>query len=78
MPTPHAQTERRVDRVRTLLHRLSRTRDIEIEAELISQISLETEAIGRERAHTAGVTVCFAARAADAAPTRARASRRRN
>ena len=79
MNTPHALTERRVDRVRTLIHRLSRTRDIDMEADLISQISIETEAISRERAHTAGVTVSFAARAAvDPVPTSARARRRRN
>ena len=42
----------RLERMRTLLHRLSRVRDTAVEAELITQLTLETEAVGRIR--TAG------------------------
>ncbi len=46
----------RLERIRTLLHRLARVRDTGIEAELITQLTLETEAVRRLRANAADAT----------------------
>jgi hypothetical protein len=46
----------RLERIRTLLHRLARVNDGGVEAELIAQLTLETEAVSRLRA-TSAVTV---------------------
>ena len=64
MTTANKTTSERLERLRTLLQQLSRTRDTDVESELISQISIETDAIRRERAQGTGVTISFSARAA--------------
>ena len=46
----------RLGRIRTLLHRLARVRDTGIEEELITQLTLETEAVRRLRANAAHAT----------------------
>ena len=46
----------RLGRIRTLLHRLARVRDTGIEEELITQLTLETEAVRRLRANAADAT----------------------
>ena len=46
----------RLERIRTLLHRLARVRDTGIEEELITQLTLETEAVRRLRANAAHAT----------------------
>jgi hypothetical protein len=40
----------RLDRIRTLLQRLNRVRDSAVEAEIITELTLETEAVRRVRA----------------------------
>lgn len=70
----------RVKRIGTLLHRLSRVRDSSVEAELIAQLTLETEAVRKIRAllrggaaqafPLPGLTVDFAPVAAKARQTR--------
>jgi hypothetical protein len=39
----------RLERIRLLLHRLNRVRDSAVEAEIITQLTLETEAVRRAR-----------------------------
>jgi hypothetical protein len=46
----------RLERMRTLLHRLARVRDSGIEAELITQLTLETEAVRELRANAPDAT----------------------
>jgi hypothetical protein len=50
------QINARLQRIRTLLHRLARVRDTVIEAELITQLTLETEAVRELRANAANAT----------------------
>jgi hypothetical protein len=50
MTTEQDPLAARFERVRTLVRRLSRVRNSSIEAELIAQLALETEAINRMRA----------------------------
>ena len=76
--TTSRKTVERADRIRALLHRLSRTRNLETEAALISRLSIETEALRREQSHGAGITVSFSTPGgAEAAPW-VRARSRRN
>jgi hypothetical protein len=78
MPSPSTATDLRLVRVQKLIRRLAHTRNIEIEARLIAQLSLETEAIGRERGQgTAGAGI-FARAAAAPMPSSVRARSRRN
>jgi hypothetical protein len=44
------ELKERLERVRTLLYRLARVKDSSVEAELIAQLALETEAVSRLRA----------------------------
>jgi hypothetical protein len=44
----------RLDRIRILVHRLSRVRDSALEAEIITELTLETEAVDRARAAALG------------------------
>jgi hypothetical protein len=60
MTTPRKTVERS-DRIRSLLRQLSRTRNVDTEAALISRLSIETEALRRERSHGAGITISFSA-----------------
>jgi hypothetical protein len=46
----------RLQRIRTLLHRLARVRDTAIEAELITQLTLETESVRTLRANAGDAT----------------------
>jgi hypothetical protein len=77
MTTPRKTVER-AERIRALLRQLSRTRNIDTEAALISRLSIETEALRRERSHGAGITVSFSAPAEAAAAPGVRARSRRN
>jgi hypothetical protein len=77
MTTPRKTVER-TDRIRALLRRLSRTRNIDTEAALISRLSIETEALRRERSHGAGITVSFSVPGETAAAPGVRARSRRN
>jgi hypothetical protein len=54
--TSTEQVQTRLERIRTLLHRLARVRDAGIEAELINQLTLETEAVRKLRANAAHAT----------------------
>jgi hypothetical protein len=47
--TPTQEVNQRLERIRSLLQRLTRVRDTAVEAELITQLTLETEALGRAR-----------------------------
>lgn len=79
MTTANTTTAEHIERLRTLLHRLLRTEDTDVEVELISQISIETEAIRRERAQGTGVTISFSPRAAaESAPMMVRERSRRS
>jgi hypothetical protein len=44
------QLKARLERIRTLLYRLARVKDAGVEAELIAQLTLESEAVSRLRA----------------------------
>jgi hypothetical protein len=50
------QINAHLEKIRTLLHRLARVRDTGIEAELITQLTLETEAVRKLRANAADAT----------------------
>jgi len=78
--TPTQEVNLRLERIRTLLQRLSRVRDTALEAELITQLTLETEAVGRVRATGAHATpgqppISSAASPANARVRRAAAAR---
>jgi hypothetical protein len=52
----------RFERIRLLLHRLNRARDIGVEAEIITQLTLETEAMRRAQTVTVAASDLAAAR----------------
>jgi hypothetical protein len=70
--------DHRLARVQKLIRRLAHTRNIDIEARLISQLSLETEAIRRERGQDVNGAGIFARAAAAPMPSSVRARSRRN
>jgi hypothetical protein len=78
MTAPNTATDFRLARVQKLIRRLAHTRNIEIEARLIGQLSLETEAIRRERGQGAAGAGIFARTAAVPMPSSVRARSRRN
>ena len=73
--TPTQEVNLRLERIRTLLQRLSRVRDAALEAELITQLTLETEAVGR--VHANGVHATPGQPPTSSAATRATAPFRR-
>ena len=78
MNAPHTATDLRLARVQKLIRRLAHTRNIEIEARLIAQLSLETEAIRRERGQSRAGAGIFGRVAAVPMPSSVRARSRRN
>jgi hypothetical protein len=76
VPSPIDELQIRLDRIRTLLHRLNRVRDSAVEAEVITQLTLETEAVRRARAAVAAADSEARSRASD--PTPAEGARSNN
>jgi hypothetical protein len=65
----------RLQRIRTLVHRLTHVRNSAIEAELITQLTLETEAVRRARAAAAASPPPAEQPATPARPTHIRVAR---
>jgi hypothetical protein len=63
--TSSTEVKTRLDRIRLLVHRLNRVRDSALEAEIITQLTLETEAVDRARAAAVASTPTNSASAAD-------------
>jgi hypothetical protein len=77
MPMSHKPADTREARLQKLSRRLAHARNSELEARLIEQLAIETEAIGRERTHGTVGRATFVT-PATAAPSSIRARSRRN
>jgi hypothetical protein len=63
--TSSTEVKTRLDRIRLLVHRLNRVRDSALEAKIITQLTLETEAVDRARAAAVASTPANSASAAN-------------